>query len=66
MSEYKYAGIELTPNIFAELLILLFDHDKQRGSWNGVVPVTRVIPNKRAYDRNRAKQADRSIRTSEG
>ena len=25
-------------------------HDKQRGSWNGVVPVTRVIPNKRAYD----------------
>ena len=25
MSEYKYAGIELTPNIFAELLILLFD-----------------------------------------
>ena len=27
-------------------------HDKQRGSWNGVVPVTRVIPNKRAYDRS--------------
>ena len=25
MSEYKYAGIELTPNVFAELLILLFD-----------------------------------------
>ena len=25
MSEYKYAGVELTPNIFAELLILLFD-----------------------------------------
>lgn len=25
MSEYKYAGVELTPNVFAELLILLFD-----------------------------------------
>ena len=25
MNEYKYAGIELTPNVFAELLILLFD-----------------------------------------
>ena len=25
MNEYKYAGVELTPNIFAELLILLFD-----------------------------------------
>lgn len=41
-------------------------HDKQRGSWNGVVPVTRVIPNKKAYDRKRAKQADRSIRAAEG
>ena len=40
-------------------------HDKQRGSWNGVVPVTRVIPNKKAYDRKRAKQADRSIRATE-
>lgn len=41
-------------------------HDKQRGSWNGVVPVTQVIPNKRAYDRSKAKQADRSIRAAEG
>ena len=24
-SEYNYAGVELTPNLFAELLILLFD-----------------------------------------
>lgn len=40
-------------------------HDKQRGSWNGVVPVTRVIPNKKAYDRKRTKQADRSIRAAE-
>lgn len=41
-------------------------HDKQRGSWNGVVPVTRLIPNKKAYDRSRAKRADRSVRTVEG
>ena len=40
-------------------------HDKQRGSWNGVVPITRVIPNKKAYDRKRAKQADQSIRATE-
>lgn len=40
-------------------------HDKQRSSWNGVVPVTRAIPNKRAYDRNRAKQTDRSDRAAE-
>ena len=25
MNQYKYAGVELTPNIFMELLILLFD-----------------------------------------
>lgn len=41
-------------------------HDKQRGSWNGVVPVTRLIPNKKAYDRSRAKRADRSFQASEG
>lgn len=40
-------------------------HDKQRSSWNGVVPVTRLIPNKRAYDRSRSKRADRSIRAAE-
>ena len=34
-------------------------NDKQRGSWNGLCPVTRTVPNKKAYDRNRAKQADR-------
>lgn len=40
-------------------------YDKLRGSWNGVVPVTRVIPNKRAYDRKRARHADRNLRTEE-
>lgn len=31
-------------------------HDKQRGSWNGLSPVTRTVPNGKAYDRNRAKR----------
>lgn len=30
-----------------------------RGDWNGVVPVTRVVPDKKAYDRRRARRADR-------
>ena len=34
-------------------------HAQQRGSWNGLSPVTRVVPNKKAYDRNRARQAFR-------
>lgn len=25
-------------------------HAQQRGSWNGVNPVTRVVPNKKVYD----------------
>lgn len=37
-------------------------YDRQRISWNGVVPVTKVIPNKRAYDRERMKRADRNPR----
>jgi len=37
----------------------------RRGSWNGVVPVTKVIPDKRAYDRKRAKQADRGFRNAD-
>lgn len=30
-------------------------HNKQRGSWNGISPVTRTVPNGKAYDRNRIK-----------
>ena len=36
-------------------------HSKQRGSWNGLCPVTRTVPNKKAYDRNRMKTPDRRI-----
>ena len=28
----------------------------KRGSWNGVNPVTRVVPSKNGYDRNRIKR----------
>ena len=31
-------------------------HDKQRGSWNWLSPVTRTVPNGKAYDRNRVKR----------
>lgn len=32
-------------------------HAKKRGSWNGVNAVTRVVPNGKIYDRNRAKRS---------
>lgn len=35
-------------------------HAKQRGSWNGLCPVTRTAPSGKAYDRNRIKQGDRN------
>ena len=31
-------------------------HAAKRGSWNGVNPVTRVVPSKKRYDRNRVKR----------
>lgn len=31
-------------------------HAKQRGSWNGVKPVTRVVPNKKHYDRKKQRR----------
>lgn len=34
-------------------------HAKQRGSWNGISPVTRTVPSGKAYDRNRIKREDR-------
>ena len=37
-------------------------HAQQRGSWNGISPVTRIVPNKKAYDRNKARQASRRDR----
>lgn len=36
-------------------------HDKQRGSWNGLCPVTRINRNGKTYDRNRIKRANRSF-----
>ncbi len=32
-------------------------HAQQRGNWNGVVPVTRAVPDKTKYNRNQSKQA---------
>lgn len=34
-------------------------YSSKRGSWNGLSPVTRVVQNRRAYDRNRMKREDR-------
>lgn len=31
----------------------------KRGSWNGVSPVIRIVPSRRAYDRNRIKRETR-------
>ena len=31
-------------------------HAGKRGSWNGLKPVTRVVPGGKVYDRNRAKR----------
>ena len=31
----------------------------KRGYWNGVSPVTRIVPSRRAYDRNRVKRETR-------
>lgn len=36
-------------------------HAKQRGSWNGLSPVTRCEPNGKAYDRNRIKRENPHI-----
>ena len=36
-------------------------HAKQRGSWNGISPVTRTVPSGKAYDRNRIKRAARDL-----
>ena len=34
-------------------------HAQQRGSWNGVSPVSRTEPDRKKYDRNREKRAAR-------
>ena len=33
-------------------------HAAKRGDWNGVSPVTRVIPSRKGYNRNRMKRED--------
>lgn len=34
-------------------------HSTQRGSWYGLSPVTRAVPNGKVYDRKRARKAIR-------
>ena len=41
-------------------------YSDRRNDWNGVIPVTRVIPGKKDYDRNRQRSADRRSLISEG
>ena len=36
-------------------------HAKQRGSWYGLSPVTRTVPNGKAYNRNQAKRSVRDF-----
>ncbi len=36
-------------------------HLRQRGSWNGVVPVTRIVPSGKAYRRSAEKARARSF-----
>jgi hypothetical protein len=31
-------------------------HAARRGSWNGVKPVTRIVPNKKHYDRKKQRR----------
>lgn len=40
-------------------------HAARRGSWYGLSPVTRVVPGRRGYDRNRTKRADRKMAAAE-
>ena len=40
-------------------------HAARRGSWYGLSPVTRVVPNRKTYDRNRAKRETRTVFISE-
>lgn len=34
-------------------------YKKKRGSWNGVCPVTRIVPNGKGYDRAKEKRRPR-------
>lgn len=34
-------------------------HAKQRGSWYGLNPITRTVPSRKVYDRNRIKRTSR-------
>ena len=34
-------------------------HAEQRGSWNGVNPVSRIVPSRKEYDRNKIKRVIR-------
>lgn len=36
-------------------------YSKQRGSWNGVCPTTRIVPSGKTYNRDKAKREIRDF-----
>lgn len=34
-------------------------HAKQRGSWHGIRPISRIVPSGKVYDRKQVKREDR-------
>lgn len=38
---------------------------QRRGTWHGFSPVTRIVPNGKAFDRNKQKSAERKSRSFE-
>lgn len=41
-------------------------HAGRRGSWNGVDPVTKIVPNGKAYKRAKSRREARSLVRSSG
>ena len=68
LNSLKYSAISegerfaLEPVLVIDILQAQKEYNnKQQGSWNGLCPVTRTVPNRKAYDRNRIKHEDRRI-----
>ena len=41
-------------------------YTQQRGSWNGVNPVSRKVPNRKAYSRTKSRNEARSLISYDG
>ena len=63
MEEKVQFSVKMTPISKQSKKMRKKYYSAKRGGWNGISPVTRVVPSRKVYNRKRTKQEDSRMMT---